>query len=176
MSTATSFLQGATPVIIAVVSGLVGLLAGLLIEKYRSKLKNLSRYHNSQFQQYSQLWKSLYRLKKSADNLWNKANQENLKNFTYQLNETEIKINENSILIEKEHLKNLKEIIGTFWDFSFGKVKLISLRNNPNDFDNRRILNIQLVISRNAKIKDKYDSLIDEIETSFRKQIKTPNV
>jgi hypothetical protein len=158
----------------AILGGVVGAASTLAVEKYRSRLENKARYNQSQFDIYKSLWGSLYDLKVTADKLWKVANVDNLERFAEQLQKTEEVTNGNAPLIEEEHMKELRSLMETFWKFDFGKEELIQLRERPHGYDRIRANLIETVIRQNGKVKDRYNELVDRLEVSFRKQLRTP--
>jgi len=143
------------------------------LEGYKNQLEImrtiLSRYHESQFNLYNPLWKSLYELKKKGDSLWEIANIDNLNQFTAQLENTCYMVEENALLIEDEHLIELKKLMTTFWGFQIGKKKLIDLRESGEGVLEE---DIKETISKNRQIREEYNHLICNIATSFKRQMR----
>ena len=77
---------------------------------------------------------NLQDLKFSCIELWNVANQSNLRKFDTALNKTYRQIETTSILLEEEHYKELSEINKTLQEYDTGKEKLIKARRK-NDVD-----------------------------------------
>ena len=158
----------------AILGGVVGAASTLAVEKYRSRLENKARYNQSQFDLYKSLWGSLYDLKVTADKLWKVANVDNLEMFAEQLQKTEEMVNRNRIFIEEIHTKELRSLMETFWKFDFGKEKLIQLREKPHDYGRIGTHLVENVIRQNGEVRDRYNELVDLLEVSFRKQLRTP--
>jgi len=165
----------ATGVIAGIISGLFsGAGTALLVEAYKANLARKARYYKFQYDLYNKLWNSLYDLQQSGSKLWLLANLENLRNFGDQLVKTQDMVSRNALLIEGDHYNKLQELIHNFWEFNFGKAKLIDLRENPQSYaqvDNR---NIETTIRDNEKAKRRYEKLLSDIAKSFRNQIKSP--
>lgn len=160
-------------IIAAVIAAVFGAISALAIERYRSKLQTMSRYHESQLNMYMKLWNSLYDLKLAADRLWETADIFNLREFMEQLQKTEDSINRNILLIEKKHIKEQRGLIKAFWDFQMGKEKLINLRKMIELYERTSKREIEEVIDLNRQTKDQYAHLIKQIERSFRRQLRT---
>ncbi len=158
------------PVIVAAV---VGAVTALTIEWYRNRLRTLSRYHESQFTLYNALWNSLYDLKLAGDSLWEIADAYNLGKFIEQLEKTDYIINTSALLIEENHLQELKRLIQIFEDYEFGKKGLIEFRKGRS-YSQVRQHQIEEMIHSNARIKEQYDYLIVEVARSLRSQLRRP--
>lgn len=143
------------------------------LEKHKSQLDILKRqvllFNETQFKLYNSLWKSLYDLKKVADDLWETASVENLNKFTSQLRATQQKINQNILIVEDTHYNGLINLINIFWGFQVGKKTLIELRKENGDINNDEIKD---TIQNNRHIKENYNNLIFEIAQAFKNQIK----
>ena len=102
-----------------------------LMEDYKDQLEtarnNRIRFYESQFPFYNELWRSLHDLKLAGDQLWKKANEENLRLFAEQLSKTDIMIERNILLIEDTDLAQLKSLITTFRNFQIGKKTLVRI-------------------------------------------------
>jgi len=160
-------------IFVSLVSGSIGALLTLFTEKYRMELKIISILREKQFTLYSELWSSLYDLKVAGDLLWRNANKTNLKKFEKQLDETETKINKSSLLIEENDIRSLREIIFEFLNFQIGKQSLLNLRKNKNRYRSINNEVIGYAVEENEVIKNRYDDLIYNIETTLRDQLRT---
>jgi len=164
-----------TPIIPIIASYVFGILTILIAEHYKNKLKILSGYRKSQSDLYLVLWESLYKLKSAANDLWDSADSEHLLIFVRQLQETDDMINRKILLVEEQHARELKRLIEAFWNFRYGKKRLIELRKKrelseiADSVTNSRIAEM---IERNRQIKDEYEQLIKQIESSFRQQLR----
>lgn len=158
--------------LIALVSAAAGAITTYLIERYRHKLRKMTKYHESQFDLYKTLWDSLYDLRLAADKLWEVANVKNLKMFVEQLQKTEDMVNRNTLLIEENHTRELKSLIDAFWKFDVGKKRLITLRKNEKLYSDVRRSMIERVIEDNRKVRERYTQLIEEIASSMKRQLR----
>jgi len=145
------------------------------LEKYKNELSLLKekqlRYSSKQFEEYSQLWNSLYDLKLSADKLWRNATERNLNDFARNLAKAEITIEKSSLFIEDEHYKKLKDLLNTFNNFRLGKGTLKEYKEQRRS----RSINEETIkrqIEENRKIKEEYEKLIYEIRDNLKKQLK----
>ena len=160
-------------IISAVIGTSFGLLSNFILEWRKDKTRVKDRLQQSQFGLYQNLWKSLRKLRKAADRLWETANTEYLEDFVSQLEATEEMVNNNSLLIEEEHLKELEDIFSRFKNYEIGKRKLIDIYNNQNIHDNVVYDNINNIINDNGILKNQYSALISQIQQAFRVQLRT---
>lgn len=133
------------------------------------------RYSEKQFELYNDLWKVLLYTKQQADMLWQKADPSQIPAFSEQIRQTRRAIDDNLLLIEEEHYNKLIQLIEQFEQFQFGKLRLVEVRSQFDNGEDRIEISkteIQRTIKKNKKTKDKYDTLIMDIGKSFRKQIK----
>ena len=107
--------------------------------------------------------------------LWQKADPSQIPAFSEQIRQTRRAIDDNLLLIEEEHYNKLIQLIEQFEQFQFGKLRLVEVRSQFDNGEDRIEISkteIQRTIKMNKKTKDKYDTLIMDIGKSFRKQIK----
>lgn len=149
------------------------------LEETKSELEKTKlqfvRYSEKQFELYNDLWKVLLYTKQQADMLWQKADPSQIPAFSEQIRQTRRAINDNLLLIEEEHYNKLIQLIEQFEQFQFGKLRLVEVRSQFDNGEDRIEISkteIQRTIKKNKKTKDKYDTLIMDIGKSFRKQIK----
>jgi hypothetical protein len=149
------------------------------LEETKSELEKTKlqfvRYSEKQFELYNDLWKVLLYTKQQADMLWQKADPSQIPAFSEQIRQTRRAIDDNLLLIEEEHYNKLIQLIEQFEQFQFGKLRLVEVRSQFDNGEDRIEISkseIQRTIKINKKTKDKYDSLIMDIGKSFRKQIK----
>jgi hypothetical protein len=142
------------------------------LEKSKSQF---IRYSEHQFKLYNDLWISLYDLNKIGHELWEQAAPKILTDFSAQLVVTKTTIEKSALLIEENHYKEILTIIDKFGQFGFGKLKLIEMRNMKDSelsdygVDRSKIFH---VINQNGELKDEFSRMIDQMGTTFRKQIK----
>ena len=149
------------------------------LEETKSELEKTKlqfvRYSEKQFELYNDLWKVLLYTKQQADMLWQKADPSQIPAFSEQIRQTRRAIDDNLLLIEEEHYNKLIQLIEQFEQFQFGKLRLVEVRSQFDNGEDRIEISkteIQRTIKKNKKTKDKYDTLIMDIGKSFRKQIK----
>lgn len=168
---------GAAAIIIAASKWIGGIWADRQLAQYQNQLEIsrsiLLRYTGEQFSLYNKLWRSLYKLKKEGDKLWNAANKNNLKNFSKQLKKTNDKVEMNYLLLEERHYQELMEIIEYLKNYNFGKARLIEARGNKIDLIDEE--QIQELIEENGNIKERYEQLLYNLREDFRRQIRGEN-
>lgn len=142
------------------------------LEVYKSQLeinKSITlRYSNSQFEEYSKLWATLYDLKIVADNLWTEASEKNLINFSSQLKKTKSHIQKAGLFIEDDDYSSLMEILKYFAQYEIGKQSLIQFRRGEYADQGA----IESLIENNRDKKSNYERLIMKIKSDLKKQIK----
>ena len=141
------------------------------LENYKTELEIIKatalRYTNKQFDLYVELWKNLQELKFSLIDLWNLANQHNLRKFDTALKKTHRQIETTSILLEESHYLELTEVIKNLQEFDTGKEKLIAARR-----DQVEEWQIQMLIDFNRQRKDRCLDIIETLKSSIRATIK----
>jgi len=150
-----------------ILAAIVGAIAALAVERYRTRARARAKYRESQSAVYIDLYRSLIDLKLAADNLWGKANVVTLGAFLLKLNLAKDEISRNALLIEENDLDELNRLIQEFSNFRIGKERLIDLLEEASEekISNRDIRN---VVETNRRTKHRYDLLIAKIERSFR--------
>ena len=128
------------------------------------------RYSEHQFSLYNELWKTLCDLKQIGEELWEKAEQEKVKDFSEQLAKTKLVVEKSALLIEDDHYKELTSILENFANFSIGKERLINLRNRSQEEINQNTVN--RVIRNNGENKKAFTMLLNKLLHSFKVQIK----
>lgn len=143
---------------------------GKQLEVYKSQLDILKatslKYNDRQFELYLDLWKNLQELKFSSIDLWNEASGINLKKFQTALSKSNRQIEVSSILIEIEHYQELRDIIDTLKDYSFGKQRLIESRDNVSE------QMIKEMIDFNRERKNRCLEIIESIKFQIQAKIK----
>jgi hypothetical protein len=133
------------------------------------------RYSEHQFNLYNELWKSLCDLNHIGEELWERAEIQKVKDFSKQLKTTKLTVEKSALLIEDNHYKDLIKILDNFGKFEFGKMTLISLRNRQaHELENYGVNEVEIrrVIDQNRKTKQEFVSLVDNLATEFKRQIK----
>lgn len=140
-------------------------------------LKNLraSNFINSQFKTYCRAWKRLQALRLAGDDLWERANNENLLKFAEQLRRVKTIVRKGEIFFEDKDRENLEDILDSFGDFWIGKRKLIGIRSeqqieviNPANYYEEQI---KRQIDRNHNHKVQYEQLLEKIRVSFKSRL-----
>lgn len=167
---------GAAAIIFGLSSWLGKVWAGRILEadkvKYQSEFEVIKRYSEKQFHLYSDLWSSLCDLRIAAEELWDRASLANARKLAEQLKKTEEQVTRSSLLIEDRHYESLKKLMKEFGKFRIGKVYLIDLRSRRSNVDGINDADIESAIQSNRVIKEQYSSLLAEIESSFKTQMK----
>ena len=167
---------GGAAIVLAFSSWLGKVWANRILEadkaRFQSELDRVKRYSEQQFHFYNELWSSLYDLKIAGDSLWESANPQNARRFSNQLKETKDQVTRSSLLIEDEHYESLKRLLTEFGEFDLGKVRLIELRNPRFPLGDIDPYIMQGVIEQNRQRKEAYSTLLEKVETSFKKQIR----
>jgi len=128
------------------------------------------KYSENQFDLYNVLWKELIEVKHKGQDLWESASPQNLKSFADQLFKTKKVIEKSALLIEEEHYVNLLLLIEEFSNYQFGKKYLIDYRKKKSsEIDPTEIGEYAIEINRQKR--EKYISLINELQEEFRNQL-----
>lgn len=128
-------------------------------------------YSQSQFELYNSLWKQLIYTRRLADDLWKDADPQKIPSFASQIGQTKLVIEENMLLIEESHYKELLDLMSKFDEFKFGKQTLIEIRQTSVDSILENIDDIKDIINKNSEAKERYDVLVTKVGNSFRNQI-----
>jgi hypothetical protein len=141
------------------------------LENYKSQLEVIRatalKYNDKQFELYIDLWKNLQDLKFACIDLWNRANQANLRKFDSSLKKTHRQIETTSILLEENHYIELSEIIKNLQEFDNGKEKIIAARRDLAD----EYL-ISQIVEFNRQRKDRCLEIIEAMKHSIKETIK----
>jgi hypothetical protein len=141
------------------------------IELYRTQLdiakSSVARYGEQQFSAYNQLWTSLHGLKIKGNQLWERANNQNLYQLANQLKDTQETIDKNSLFIEDAHYGQLQALLKMLSEYELGKKRLIELRRQ----DHVEPYRIGQLVDQNGYFLEQYTQLILEIRKNFRQQL-----
>ena len=130
-------------------------------------------HSEKQFYSYDALWHSLCDLRIAANDLWESPKVANAEKLATQLKITEDQLMRGSIHIEDVHIESLKRLIAEFSDFRVGKIRLIALMDRQiSQKPYVRDKQIQEATHMNGQIRDRYLRLLEEIESSFRRQMR----
>jgi hypothetical protein len=133
------------------------------------------RYSEHQFTLYNELWKSLCELRNIGEELWEKAELKELKDFSKQLKLTKLTVEKSALLIEDQHYKDLIQILEKFGKFEFGKLTLIQLRNRQaHELAQYGVSNYEIdrVVNQNRAAKQEFAMMVNDLGTTFKNQIK----
>ena len=181
---------GGTGVIVIGLSAWLGNIMASQIEAsttamYQSEIKvleselelsrtQLVRNSEAQFRLYSETWIDLVELQSAADRLWASPSRVNLESFIALLKNARLGANRGRLILEEEHYQKLQDTFKALSKYEAGKGRLIKLRS-PGDVEElyREVGEQSIVdqIHRNAESKQKYEALMIEILTGFRKQL-----
>jgi hypothetical protein len=137
--------------------------------------ENITRFSEKQFDYYMSLWSSLQDLRFSGKELWEEANKEKLIKFSKTLYGTDKLVEKSRLFLEQNHYKELREVLHTFKNFEFGKIRLIELREGNEYLSDEWALtsqNISMQINSNRVYKEKYEALLENVGRSLRNQMK----
>lgn len=142
------------------------------LEKTRAKY---ARYSEKQFEAYNSFWLILQQTKRQADSLWENPIPEKIRPFAEQMRQTRNALNDNMLLIESAHYKQLSVILDSFEKFSIGKTQLSSLVADVEGEVEADIQtsDVEKAVRENRRLKNSYNKLIDEIADSLREHIKS---
>lgn len=133
----------------------------------------VTKYHESQFQAYCDVWRSLQALRLLGDRLWEEASDSNLLSFAEQLRRTELIVREGEIFYDDSHRQDLLVLLERLGDFDLGKSHLLELRSKSQiemlrmEFDDQ--IDRQIEDNRNSKIE--YEKFLEKIRVSFRQRL-----
>jgi len=133
-------------------------------------------YAKSQFEAYSSTWKSLQALRLEGNELWKRANDNNLVKFAEQLKLTMQVVHECEIFFDELDYKKLFSVLNKFENFKLGKRRLIEI-SSKQDLERFRsegsILHehISNQINVNQTLKREYEQILDNIRISFRQKL-----
>lgn len=163
-----------------IISGLIGAgvsaIITLNVERNRIRAQIETERFKYQYKLYTEVWVSLYDLKKIADNLWENPEVTLLYLFANKLQESQDMINRNDLLLETFLIEKLNILFSKFWEFRLGKAKLINIyqKENSNSYENIRTISdkdVEWIINDNKELKNDYDVLIKEIKQSVQSKL-----
>lgn len=137
-------------------------------------------FAKSQFESYSDVWKSLQALRLAGDDLWAKATGDNLIQFAKQLRTTTRVTREGEIFFEPTDRQQLLDVLGAFEDFQIGKQRLVDFRSKL-DIERfsregslpRKHLEAFIAdqIEANRRYMNSYEQILDKVRESFNKRL-----
>lgn len=122
-----------------------------------------NKFKNAQFETYSNVWKSLQSLRLAGDDLWKKADLDNLEKFRNELYQTTSVVKNGEIFFEDVDRENLLRVLNAFDDYFFGKMGLLDYSFNEELITKQ--------VSKNKIYKVRYEELLENIRISFRKRL-----
>lgn len=136
-------------------------------------------YAKSQFEAYSNTWKSLTALRLAGNALWEKANDDNLVKFAEQLKLTMQVSHEGEIFFDELDYRQLLSVLKKFENFRLGKVRLIEIRSiqelerfmREGFISHENIYRQIRQINENQRLKREYEEILDKIRISFRQKL-----
>ena len=152
-------------------------------ETAKSSERQVGPFTRSQYEAYTEMWNSLQDLRQVGDDLWDLADEKNLRAFAKQLRETKVIARKAELFLEEEDRSNLLSALYQFEGYSGGKGDLTQLRADSNIRDvlpeslyigpSREDINraIKEQIKRNAWMKSKYEKILDKIRDLYRKRL-----
>lgn len=139
------------------------------IEKQKNRI---FRYSDKQFELYNSLWIQLSDLEIAADELWEEASPQNLKNFAKALKETKDKTLKSKLFIETNHFNRLQSLLDEFSSYQGGKETLIKFRNRQHITDEAiQSIREDYLVHRNMQRREEYNDLLNDIANSFKEQL-----
>ena len=129
-------------------------------------------YLDSQFAAYCEVWKTLQALRLAGDDLWEKANTENVVRFVNELRNATLVVNERAIFFEEEDRQELISLLRSLGNYRLEKLKLIEIRTEQQiKYYSKE--EIQRQIEKNRVHKEEYENLLDKIRISFKRRLST---
>jgi len=144
------------------------------IETHRQRLASrrvqTDQFAQSQYDIYVDIWRSLQGIKLAVDSLWEKANSQNIASLARCLRETRSRVDNWSFFFDEEHFKRLNELLVVLERFKEGKTFLVNIWSSQ-DVTIYFKEGIDRQIEKNRNYKEKFESLLSEIKTSFRNRL-----
>lgn len=131
-------------------------------------------YDEGRFEAYSDVWRSLQKLRLAGDDLWDSATEENLIVFTNALRQTTGRVREGEVFFEEADRQSLLNVLGKFGNYEMGKEYLIDISSSESihQYPERDLeAEIKQQIQDNQRYKLKYEQILERIRKSFNKQL-----
>jgi len=144
--------------------------------KERGKIDSIQPQHfaGDQYDVYVKLWKQLGALQIAVNQLWESVTEENILSLAAQLHGIRAATQDWSLFFEDYHLDQLHNALRTLDDFQAGKTELRDLRSREqlNEFPTAVYEStIRECVNRNGTYKLEFESLLEQIRTSFRAKL-----
>jgi len=128
-------------------------------------------YTNSQFKAYTEVWRKLQSLRVAGDNLWNRANEDNVLDLAQKLREVKTLVREEEIFFEENDRLSLMNVLDNFSKYKHEKTSLINMEEWHLGKERYSVQKIKDQILRNSQLKHQYEDILDSIRKSFRKKL-----
>lgn len=138
-------------------------------------------FARSQFEAYCNVWKSLQALRLAGEDLWSRANEDNLVKFAIQLRATTTLVHEESIFFQDSERDQLFSALRAFREFRIGKRDLIEINSSQKvdrfssegsiPHGSSLQLEIEEQLERNQRYRWDYSEIVDKIRVSFRRKL-----
>ena len=144
----------------------------LLKAQIGNEQRRNSRTEDAEFKLYNEVWGQLQEVNTQGDELWANASRNNWEAFLISLRNAHLAMNKGRLILTDNHYQQLCEIMPAFEYYARGKEELIELRSSElqdsafNEFLERR------QIQENARYRNRYQQLLDEIAGEFKKQLR----
>lgn len=138
------------------------------VETLKTKL---GYYSENQFTTYNELWSHLCDLKYHMLELWSNNTEDELKEFSSQLNATIIKLEKSALIIEEHHYLELIDILNQFASYEFKKWSLLQIKDERIKKEDISPADIKNMVKENASIKKRLLDYLPQIRSNMRNQI-----
>lgn len=128
-------------------------------------------YSKSQFKAYTEVWRKLQSLRVAGDNLWNRANEDNVLDLAQKLREVKTLVREEEIFFEENDRISLMNVLDNFSKYKYEKTSLINMQEWHLGKERYSVEKIKEQILRNSQLKHQYEDILDSIRKSFRKKL-----
>ena len=135
-----------------------------------AKKGRATKYYNTQYDNYLELWQQLQRLSLLVDAVWNVATLQNIENLAHELANTKEKVNNWSLSFDENHYAELLKLFTILENYEVGKVRLVEIRNEE-DINKINTYDITSQIERNQEYKKNFNKLLEDIRKSFRNKL-----
>lgn len=169
-----------------IATGVVGVLlkfwADTKIEKHRAEYQEAlerlrhelvisnsrsSRYYESQFLTYSEIWEKLQSVKSLADDLWIDQSNEKLDLFAQKLLETKGLIIGKSLFLEEHQYSEINTLLEKFSRYDNTQFALIDFYKHGRVDD----VALERYFEGKEKLIQEYTELLEQVRASFRSQL-----
>ena len=142
-----------------------------LFQKLMGENVRQSFFWKERLEAYSRTWRILQQVRVAGDALWESAAQDNILAFANALQSASIRVKDDAIFFEKEDYKELLRLLTILGNFRVGKQRLINIRSRDDLDTQYAVMEIASQVSKNRKIKNNYENLLDQIMEAFRERL-----